>query len=126
MKSSNPLAGTRPSVAPPELRSQVLASIQSVPLTKSQDLWERVWNSRRLRFAWLVTVLLLIALNLAPGPYGTPRPHSSPRSKAPGWASIELAVLGLQGPTLRRYENSSRGLTAGDQLELIKALRDDQ
>ena len=126
MRDPNPLAGTRPPAAPPSLRSLVLEALESHLPIDAPDGWERIWSSRRLRFAWMITVLALLVLNLAPSPFGSKAQSSSPASRVTSQQSAEFAALGLQGPTLRRYENSTRRLSAGDQLELIDALRDNQ
>jgi hypothetical protein len=126
MKNPNPLAGTHAPTAPLRLRSQVLASMRSCPPTESQGPWERIWGSRRLRLAWLITVLVLLALNLAPSPFGSRVSSDRAASRVQSRPNSELASLGLSGPILWRLEASTRGRTLGDQLELLETLRGEQ
>lgn len=63
MKPQNPLIGTRPPTAPIELRAQVLEVMDSKPCGAEEDLWDRLWCSRRLRLSWLATLLVLLTLH---------------------------------------------------------------
>ena len=126
MRDPNPLAGTCPPAAPVRLRSQVLSSMQSSPPIEFQGPWERIWGSRRLRLAWLITVLVLLALNLAPSPFGSRVSSDRAASRARNRPNSEFASLGLSGPILWRLEASTRGRTLSDQLELLETLRGEQ
>lgn len=73
----------RPSV---DLRRRVLDATRPAlatmpPAPAHPSLIDRLWSNRRLRLAWLTTVLVLFGLNLAltdpmPGPLPIPLPAS--------------------------------------------------
>ena len=54
--------------APVELRSITLARTGAAWARESADPWRRLWENRRLRWAWAVTVLALLAANATLGP----------------------------------------------------------
>ena len=55
------LGDARPPSPPSELRNQTLrAAVETLERAPSPDRWTRIWNSRPLRFAWVVTVAGLL------------------------------------------------------------------
>lgn len=62
-QETDPLSGLRASPAPRELSGPVLeAAREALAARTTQTVWDRAWNSRGLRFAWVsATVGLLVA-----------------------------------------------------------------
>ena len=119
MRAEHPLAGTRAPEAPAELRSRVLAVLGTEILVDRGDCWDRLWASRPLRLAWLSTVLLLLALNLAPSraQWGTVDPDL-PAALSPRPPET-IAALGLDSQTLELYRQLRRETRLRERVELI-------
>lgn len=119
MKASHPLAGTRPPTAPAELRARVLGALCSdIPLRRL-DGWDRIWNSRRLRLAWLSTVLVLLALNLSPSRQDWGRASMEGPVRAPSLPSEAMATLGLDQQTLTLYRHLRAETRLHERVEVI-------
>ena len=108
----DPLTGLRVPRVPSELRERVLRAAGRVEGTRG--IWDRLWESRPLRLAWVVTTTALLlanaALSLAPG--SSPQTNRSALREQ----SRELGLL----LALPRMEISERAaaLTMGSQNKL--------
>lgn len=90
----SPFSSLRPPRAPAELRGRVLAACREAAAEVAEPLLDRLWRSRPLRRAWLVTVAALAMANLAVLPASPDR--GAIRSSA-GVAQSRLSEeLGLQ------------------------------
>ena len=76
---NSPFTSLRPPRAPAELRGRVLAACREAAAEKAQGLLDRIWQSRQMRRAWLVVVIVLWLANLAvlPSPDGGGEPRVS-------------------------------------------------
>lgn len=126
MRGKNPLDGTRPAAAPLELRTKILAAIRDVSPTPSEDRWEYVWNSRRLRFAWLLTVLTLLALNLLPNRFPREGGVTEARSVSVFWQAATIETLELSDPVASRSLYLRPSPSVRDRLALIYELEGSQ
>jgi len=122
MKTQNPFEGMEPPKAPASLRPIVLQSFDSSIEFESLDVWERIWASRRLRFAWLFTVAVLLLMNVVPSLFSSTSPLRAEGSRAQRRHQLEASAIGFQGPTLERLVSSSRSASLKDQLELLAIL----
>jgi len=70
------LRGVEVPAAPPELRTLSLQRARvALARGRGSDSWRRVWENRRLRWAWAVAVAALVVANLAlPGRRGQREP----------------------------------------------------
>jgi hypothetical protein len=102
----NPFAGMRATRPSPELGEYVLRAAASAVGTEVIDptIWDRVWNSRGLRVAWGVVVVLLLLAHMAVGS-GPQAPGSTPRG---GVASLEQDHELAELLRLERIEISPR------------------
>lgn len=97
----NPVEGMRPTSPPTGLRVRVLASARGATAKEGfRESWiDRVWESRRIRWAAALTASLLLAghLALAPSRTAGPRPSASNFE-----SSIESLPSGPSGPTIEQ------------------------
>jgi hypothetical protein len=61
----DPLRGLRPPRAPLELALRIRRAAQRAEPDTTRNWVDRLWASRRLRLAWLITIGVLLALDLA-------------------------------------------------------------
>lgn len=64
-RETDPLSGLRASPAPRELSGTVLdAAREALAARSTQTIWDRAWNSRGLRIAWLSATVGLLAAHV--------------------------------------------------------------